>query len=98
MFPAARMTDRFADDDTIQIGSGDVFINNLPASKLADVTTGHTIAPCYWSSVPIIQGSGSVFINNMPAAMLTSLHAVHCCGPACHDSAVSTGSGSVFLG
>lgn len=98
MFPAARMTDTFDDSDAIQIGSGDVFINNLPGSKMTDTTTGHSLALCYWSSVPIVQGSGSVFINNLPAAMLLSPHAVHCCGPACHDSVVNTGSGNVFLG
>lgn len=92
---AARMGDKCSDGDTIAVGSGNVFINNLPAVRLGDSTTGHNGFP----PVPILKGSGSVFVNNIPAVRLGDNHAVHCKPDhGCHDGVVSVGSGNVFIG
>jgi len=98
MLPAARLSDVFTDTDVIASGSGDVFIDNLSAARLADVTTGHSSGSCTWPPTVINSGSGSVFINNRPAARLADTHAVHCCDASCHDAAIASGSGSVFIG
>jgi len=98
MLPVARMTDTFSDGDMIQSGSGNVFINSLPAARMTDTTTGHGPPPCWWPSTIIVGGSGSVFVNGLPLARMTDKHAVHCCGPACHDAMISSGSGNVFSG
>lgn len=99
----ARIGDKFLDTDTIAAGSGDVFVNNLPAARLGDATTGHTLpGHTFYAPTTISTGSGSVFVNNMPLARLTDKHLVHCDvgHPAsdCHDSVISTGSGDVFSG
>lgn len=95
MFPAARITDSFSDGDAIAIGSGNVFINGLPAAKFASLTTGEG---CFPPTV-ITSGSGSVFINGIPAVRLTDSKQLHCCpGVSCHGGSVSTGSGNVFFG
>ena len=98
--PVARIGDKFSDTDTIATGSGDVFINNIPAARLTDMTTGHALpGHGFYPPVPIISGSGSVFANNLPLARMTDKHAPHCDPhPDCHDGVIINGSGSVFAG
>ncbi|OLQ90132.1 hypothetical protein BIY22_03770 [Vibrio panuliri] len=75
-------------------GSGDVFINGIPAARLGDVAAPHG-CPC--PKTPhgshgrsIAAGSGSVFINGMPVARVGD--AIDCGGT------VATGSGDVIIG
>lgn len=98
MLAIARIGDQFACTDVIAGGSGNVFVNNIPVARLGDPTTGHGPPPCFWPPTVIINGSGSVFVNNLPIARMTDKLATHCCGPACHDSVIVSGSGDVFSG
>ncbi|OLQ90128.1 hypothetical protein BIY22_03750 [Vibrio panuliri] len=75
-------------------GSGDVFINGIPAARLGDAAAPHG---CTCPKTPhgshgrsIAAGSGSVFINGMPAARVGD--AIDCGGT------VATGSGDVIIG
>jgi len=103
MTGVATLGSKFDDNDTVGAGSGDVFVNNLPAARLSDMTMGHT-APGhgFYPPVPIVDGSGSVFANNLPLASIGSKHAVHCDPPHpssdCHDAAIITGSSDVITG
>lgn len=99
----ARLGDKFTDTDTIATASGNVFVNNLPAARLTDMTTGHSLpGHGVYPPVPITTGSGSVFANNLAIARLTDTHAIHCDTPHpgsdCHVAVISTASGNVFSG
>lgn len=101
--PVARKNDTFTDTDVIATGSDDVFINNIPAARLSDQTTGHGLPGHSFYPPTVIQtGSGSVFINNLPIARLSDKHAGHCDAPHpasdCHDAVIATASGNVFSG
>lgn len=93
--PVARLGDTFTDGDTIAQGSGNVFINSIPAARLGDATTGEGCFP----PVVISSGSGSVFVNNIPLSRLGDTKLVHCCPDnGCHDGVVASASGNVFAG
>jgi len=92
----ARIGDPFDCGDTQAVGSGDVFVNNIPAARLGDLTMGHGPPPCFWPPRPVAIGSGSVFVNNLAVARIGDAGIVHCCGPACHTGAISVGSTDVF--
>lgn len=98
MIPVARMGDTFTCSDVIAGGSGNVFINNLPAAVLGSPTAGHGPPPCFWPPTVIASGSGSVFVNNLPIAKLGDPMVKHCCGPSCHTGVINSGSGDVFAG
>ncbi len=100
----ARIGDPFTDNDLVATGSGDVFVNNIPAARLSDLTAGH-VDPGhgFYPPAPIIEGSGSVFVNNLAVARVDDAHAVHCDinfphkpPPDCHDGTISAGSSDVF--
>lgn len=99
----ARIGDPFADGDTIQAGSGDVFINNIPCARLVDATTGHAPPghPFYPPSM-ISTGSGKVFVNNLPIARVDDSKSVHVDpghnAPHPKDSTISGGSPDVTAG
>lgn len=63
------------------------------ASRLGDLCTGHDCYP----PRPSTGASGDVYINGIGAHRQGDGWASHCCGPACHASALSGGSGSVFV-
>lgn len=91
----ARIGDKFTDADTIAQGSGNVFCNNLPITRLGDSTTGEGCFP----PVTISSGSGSVFINNIPVARLTDSKFEHSCPDnGTHGGVISSASGNVFAG
>lgn len=94
----ARLGDLYTDNDFQAQGSGNVFINGLPVARLGDLSTGHSIPPCFWPPAPIIEGSGLVFVNGLPIARMGDKRAVHCCGPSCHGAVIAQGSGNVFSG
>ena len=62
------------------------------AARFDDTCTGHG---CYGARKND-QGSGNVFINSKEAHRETDHWITHCCGPACHDSKLSAGSGTVY--
>jgi len=84
---AARVGDVTAHGGALCSGSGDVYVNGIPAAMV-----GVSIAPCALShgAAPVAVGSGSVFINGVPAARLGDVTG---CG-----AAVITGSGDVYIG
>ena len=42
-------------------------------------------------------GSGNVFVNGIGSHRQGDHWVTHCCGPACHDSALASGSATVFV-
>ncbi|WP_434996542.1 type VI secretion system PAAR protein [Vibrio scophthalmi] len=75
-------------------GSGDVFINGIPAARLGDAAAPHG-CPCPktphgFHGRVISAGSGSIFINGLPAARVGD--AIGCGGT------VATGSPDVTIG
>lgn len=99
----SKIGDTFNDTDIIATGSGDVFVNNIPAARLSDMTTGHTLpGHTFYPPVPITTGSGSVFVNNLPLARIGDAHAEHCDDssgghtPDCHTAVIDSGSTDVF--
>lgn len=76
-------------------GSLNVFIEGLPAARLTDKVTPHTM-PKGSTCVPhlgvsIIKGSAQVFINGLPAARMGDA-----VGPMC--TAIQKGAVSVWIG
>lgn len=68
----------------IVAGSGDVFINGIPAARVGDS------AVCACASDSIAAGSGTVMINGKPSARI---------GDSCaHGGAVAAGSPTVIIG
>jgi len=98
----ARLTDffncGFAPKPTIIGGSGNVFVNNLPAARKSDPVSGHGPPTCGWGSSEIASGSGTVFVNNLALARIDDPNTVHCCGASCHTGSVAVGSDDVFAG
>lgn len=84
---AARVGDATAHGGALSSGSGNVFINGLPAAMM-----GASVAPCAigHGAAPVASGSGTVFINGLPAARLGDVTG---CG-----AAVVSGSGDVYIG
>lgn len=91
----ARIGDPFDCGDFSAAGSGDVFINNIPATRLGDATTGHVCGPPTINMV----GSGTVFVNNLPLCRVGDALVPHgtCAGPP-HGGAFAAGSPDVFAG
>lgn len=85
MFSAAKMGDVTSDGGAICTGSCDVFINNIPASKLGAGATSTLVG-----LTALVTGSGTVFINNCPATRCSDKTG---CG-----SVIVTGSPNVFIG
>jgi uncharacterized Zn-binding protein involved in type VI secretion len=63
------------------------------ATRFGDVCTGHG---CFGPRVND-EASEDVFINGIGAHRVGDHWVTHCCGPACHDSVMETGSSSVFI-
>lgn len=94
---AGRISDLLTDSDTIAVGSGNVFINNLPASVHNDATTGHG---CFPPTV-MIATTATVFVNNKPLLRQGDSNVPHTCvvPPFPTDSGtIVIGSGDVFVG
>ena len=75
---------------TIANGSGDVFINNRPAARVGDSSTGHLRPgnPCKGHVASISQGSSTVFVNGKPMARVGD--------PLASCTSVAQGSDNVF--
>jgi uncharacterized Zn-binding protein involved in type VI secretion len=92
-----RIGDPFTCGDVEAHGSGNVFVNGIPATRInVDLTAGHCFSP-----VQVVSGSPNVFINvsrgGDASARVGDPHAGHCCPPACHGGNVAAGSPNVFV-
>ena len=74
----------------ITSGSGDVFINGIPAARVGDSAAPHGCKDCPPHGRNIAAGSATVFINGRPASRIGD--AISCGG------SISAGSGNVFIG
>jgi len=93
----ARIADPVSCGDIIDQGSGNVFSNGMPVTRVGpDNTVGHWIGRCYWPPTPISEGSPNVFVNNSPMARVDDPIVTHCCGRSCHDNPIANGSPDVF--
>lgn len=86
-----RIGDPWDCGDTQAQGSGNVFINGIPAARLTDKTEGHQYA-----SVAIDSASSTVFVNGLGLARIGDHHPSHCIPTSCHDGSLSAGSPDVF--
>lgn len=92
---AARLGDPTSDGDTIAAGSGNVFINGMPAARVGDTTAGHGCFP----PTTIQAGSSTVFINGIPAARVGDPIVPHACPLTVpHGGTIASGSGNVNIG
>ncbi|MDR2451845.1 MAG: PAAR domain-containing protein [Candidatus Accumulibacter sp.] len=65
----------------------------MPAvARWSDHCTGHACFPSRAND----EASGDVFVNGRGAHRLGDHWPAHCCGPTCHDSALASGSSTVF--
>ena len=94
---AGRITDSLTDGDAIAVGSSDVFINNLAASRNGDLTTGHDSYP----PSPMIATTGTVYVNNILVLRKGDKNTPHTRTVLpfdTHSGSVVIGSGNVFIG
>ena len=77
---------------SIASGSGDVFVDGMPAATVGSTSTSHLVPSrvCFANSSSIASGSGSVFVNGKPIARVGD--------PLGGCTSVSQGSGTVFAG
>lgn len=95
MTAAARIGDPIGCGDTVAAGSGNVFINGIPASRVGDSTAGH---PCGPPTV-LAAGSTTVFVNGIASAWVGSSIVSHgTCGGPPHANVVTVGSPTVIIG
>lgn len=88
-----RIGDPVSCGDVIAQGSGNCFINGLPASRLGDMSAGHCFNPS-----PIVESASTVYFNNKLAAKVGNHIAGHTCGDDSHPGgAVSVGSPNCFV-
>ncbi|KVK99013.1 PAAR domain-containing protein [Burkholderia ubonensis] len=85
--PAARLGDAIGHGGAITSGSGNVFMNGIPA---AFVGGSIAVCPVHMSAQAVVSGSGTVFVNGLPAAFVGG---VTSCG-----APVASGSGDIFIG
>lgn len=90
--PAIRIGDPLTCGDNSGQGSGNVFFNGIPVTRLGDLTAGHCFSPS-----PFVDGSPSVFVNNIPVVRVGDPISVHCCGNSCHTGNAAIGSPTVFV-
>jgi uncharacterized Zn-binding protein involved in type VI secretion len=89
----ARIGDPISCGDTIANGSGNVFANGMPVSRVGiDVTAGHCFPP-----VPLVSGASTVFVNNIAVGRVGDPIPTHCCGIVCHAGVVANGSPDVLI-
>ena len=74
------------------VGSGNVYVNNIPWSRQSDVNTVHLIPgdPCPPHAAPIASGSSTVFVNSLGGGRIGD--AISAC------TSVAAGSSNVFSG
>jgi uncharacterized Zn-binding protein involved in type VI secretion len=94
MSGVARIGDPISCGDVEAGGSGNVFANGMPVTRVGpDMTAGHC-----WSPTPIASGSATVFVNNLPVARKDDPIVVHggCPNTSPHGGTISGASPNVF--
>lgn len=92
MAAVARLGDPISCGDVIAGGSGNVFANGMPVTRVGpDLTAGH----CF-PAVPILIGSPTVNVNGLPVAVVGNPIPDHTCGTVTHGGTVDAGSPDVF--
>lgn len=89
----ARIGDSFGCGDTVSVGSGNVFANGIPVTRVGDATAGHPCGPPTTNAT----GSGTVFANDIPITRKGDALTPHgtCSGPP-HDSTIIEASPNVY--
>lgn len=88
-----RVGDPISCGDVMAQGSGNVYANGVPVSRLGvDHTAGHCFPP-----VSVLAASPNVFVNGIPVDRVGDPIPTHCCGSACHAGNVAVGSPNVFV-
>ncbi len=89
-----RIGDPVSCGDVMAEGSGDVFANDIPVSRVGvDLTAGHCYAP-----TPVSSGSPDVFANNIPVDRVGDPIVPHSCPDVgAHGGNMSNGSPNVFV-
>ena len=92
----ARLGDPISCGDIINEGSGDVFAEGMPVTRIQkDLTAGHCFLP-----TKIETGSSTVFVNNIAVARKTDpiVQATHFCivPPNNHPGTIAAGASKVF--
>ena len=96
-----RIGDPFSCTDKSAAGSGDVFVNGIPITRVGDATTGHPCPPGGSVAPPTKNksGSGTVFANGLPICRVGDPLVPHKCnGNPPHGGVFVGGSGDVFAG
>jgi uncharacterized Zn-binding protein involved in type VI secretion len=91
-----RLGDPISCGDTMAAGSGNVFANGMPFTRVGpDNTAGH----CY-NPTPLAAGSGTFLVNGLPAGRVGDPIVAHTCPPipATHGGSVAVGSPDVNAG
>ncbi len=89
-----RIGDPFTCGDTSAAGSGDVFINGIPQTRIGDATAGH---PCGPPTTNLAGSTSTVFANAIPVCRVGDPLTPHgtCSGPP-HQGVFAAGSPNVF--
>jgi len=88
-----RISDPYSCGDTSAAGSGNVFVNGLPVSRITDATTGD---PCGAPPTIAAAGSGTVFANGLPVCRVGDALVPHACPSSSpHGGTFSAGSPNV---
>ena len=92
----AREGDPITCGDIINEGSGNVFAEGMPVTRIqTDLTAGHCFLP-----TKIDTGSSTVFVNEKPVARKSDpiVQATHFCGELTntHPGAIAAGASKVF--
>lgn len=92
----ARIGDPISCGDTIAAGSGNVFSNGIPVTRVGDATAGHPCGP----PTALSQGNGGqVFANGILISVVGSTISPHgTCSSPPHTGTVANGSPNVFVG
>lgn len=96
MPPVARIGDPISCGDTIAGGSGNVFANGIPVTRVGpDSTAGHCFLP-----TKIASGSPTVFVNRKAVSRVGDPIVSHTCPPppTTHGGSIAVGSPDVFAG
>lgn len=96
MLDCVRIGDPFSCGDIVAEGSGNVFANGLPVTRIGDGTTGH---PCGPPSSLANGNDGEVYANNILISVLGNTNVPHgTCSGAPHVGAIVNGSPNVTIG
>lgn len=94
MTAAARIGDPITCGDVIAAGSGTVFVNGMPLTRVGDSTAGHPCGP----ATTMANGSPSVFANGVAVCRVGDSIVSHgTCDSPPHTGSVANGSPDVYI-